>query len=410
MGNSIMSAQKLRLLFVNFGHFTDHLFMLIFAKAAVSAGLAFGLAADGAYAEMIPYGVPSLILFGACAPIAAHMADKWSRNAMITVFFIGIGLAAVATSFAQTPLHIAFGLAGVGIFAAIYHPVGIAMVVEGGGRVGWRLGINGVWGNMGVAAAPLITGFTLAAYDWRLAFIIPGVLSVLIGIGFALFTRSGRAEAPEKTAREKAHVGFAPGWKRALISVALVTTAGGFVFGAMTFIIPRMFEVRMTGITSDIALTGTLAAAVYAVAAFAQMIVGRAIDNRRVKPILLMIALGQPVFIGLMALQVDYALFGAALLAMTFVFGQIPISDAVLSRYVPDEWRAKVLSIKFLLNLMVGALALLAARTVLAAGGGFQSVMVMLAMAACFIVLAALVLPARSGAELDAVSHPQPAE
>ena len=137
-----MTAQKIRMLFLNFGHFADHLFMLIFAKAALSAGLAFGLAADGAYAEMIPYGVPSLILFGACAPLAAHMADRWSRNGMIVVFFIGIGLAAVATSFATSPLEIAVGLSVLGVFAAIYHPVGITMVIEGGGRVGWRLGIN----------------------------------------------------------------------------------------------------------------------------------------------------------------------------------------------------------------------------------------------------------------------------
>ncbi|MEK9724405.1 MAG: MFS transporter [Rhodospirillaceae bacterium] len=397
-------------MFLNFGHFTDHLFMLIFAKAAVSAGLAFGLAADGAYAEMIPYGVPSLLLFGACAPLAAHMADKWSRNVMIVVFFVGIGAASIATSFAQSPIQIAVGLAVLGVFAAIYHPVGIAMIIEGGGRVGWRLGINGVWGNMGVAAAPLITGFILADYDWRLAFALPGAFSIAVGVGYWLFWRAGYAVAPEATAREKAHVGFNPGWQRALLSLGLVTAAGGFVFGAMTFIIPRMFEVQMPNITTDIALTGTLAAAVYAVAAFAQMIVGRAIDKRRVKPILLSVALGQPVLIGLMAMQADWALFAAALLAMAFVFGQIPITDAVLSRYVPDQWRAKVLSLKFLLNLVIGAGALLAARTLLANGGGFQSVMVMLAGVACVIVVAALILPARSGAELDAVSAPQPAE
>ena len=62
------------------------------------------------------------------------MADKWSRNAMIVVFFIGIGLASVATSFATSPLEIAVGLAILGVFAAIYHPVGITMVIEGGGR------------------------------------------------------------------------------------------------------------------------------------------------------------------------------------------------------------------------------------------------------------------------------------
>ena len=405
-----MAAPKLRLFFLNLGHFTDHLFMLIFAKAAVSAGLAFGLASDGAYAEMIPYGIPSLVLFGACAPIAAHMADKWTRNGMITVFFIGIGIAAIATSFATTPLQIAFGLAAIGICAAIYHPIGIAMVIEGGGNVGWRLGINGVWGNMGVAAAPLITGFILAAYDWRLAFIIPGIISIGIGAVYGLFARTGRAVAPPSTAREKALVGFAPGWKRALLAIALVTSAGGFVFGAMTFIIPRMFEVSMPGVTTDIALTGTLAAIVYAVAAFSQLVVGRIIDKRSIKNVLICVALGQPIFIGLMSLQADYALFGAALLAMAFVFGQIPITDAVMSRYVPDVWRAKVLSIKFMLNLVVGALSLIAARTILAAGYGFSEVMSVLAIAACFIVLAAFVLPARAGSDLEPVSEASAAE
>lgn len=395
-----MNAQKLRLLFLNVGHFADHLFMLIFAKAAFSAGLAFGLAADGAYAEMIPYGVPSLILFGAGAPLAAHLADKWNRNAMIAVFFIGIGLASIATGFATSPLQIAIGLAVLGVFAAIYHPVGIAMVVQGGGNVGWRLGSNGVWGNMGVAAAPLITGFVLADYDWRLAFILPGVVSILIGLGFIAFVRSGRVRPPQATAREKALVGFAPGWKRALLCLALVTAGGGFVFGAMTFLIPRLFEVSMVNVSVDVAVTGMLAAAVYAVAAFAQLFVGNLIDKRPIKPVLVTIALGQPVLIGVMAMQADYALFAATMLAMTFVFGQIPIIDALLSRYVPDEWRTKVLSVKFMLNLVIGAMALLTARFILASGGGFETVMMVLAAAAVIIVIAALMLPARAGTEM----------
>lgn len=401
-----VDAQRLRFLFLNLGHFADHLFMLIFAKAAVSAGLAFGLAENGAYAEMIPYGIPAMILFGACAPLAAHMADKWTRNAMIVVFFVGIGAASIATGFADSPLQIGVGLAVIAVFAAIYHPVGIAMVIQGGGRVGWRLGVNGVWGNLGVAAAPLITGFILAAYDWRLAFIVPGAVAVLIGLGFARFVRSGRAVPPPATQQEKALVGFAPGWKRALIALALVTAAGGFVFGAMTFIIPRMFEVRMPGVTADIALTGILAAIVYTVAAFAQLIVGRLVDSHAVRPILIGVAVGQAALIGIMATQIDYLLFAAALVAMAFVFGQIPITDAVLSRYVPDVWRAKTLSVKFLLNLGIGAISLWTARTILAAGGGFESVLMVLALAACLIVAGALLLPAKSGAEAAPASAP----
>ena len=385
----------MRLLYLNFGHFIDHMLILIFAKAAFSAGIDFGFGKDGAYAEMLFYGIPSLVLFGACAPIAAHMADHWNRNGMLTVFFVGIGLASILTGFAQSLLQIGLGLGLIGIFASIYHPVGIAMVIEGGGKVGWRLGVNGLWGNMGVAAAPLVTGLILVQFDWRMAFIIPGSISILIGLGFLGFVRSVDVRAPEAIRQEKELIGFAPGWQRALVSLALVTAAGGFVFGAMTFLIPRLFEVRMQGITSDIAVTGTLASIIYAVAAFAQLVVGRAIDKRSIKNVLIFIAVGQPLLLFLMAMQTDYALFAVSLLAMGFVFGQIPITDAVLSQYVPDQWRAKVLSIKFLINLVIGALALMTARYLLSTGAGFEAVMRVISIAACFIVGAAILLPNR---------------
>ena len=386
---------SLRLLYLNFGHFIDHMLILIFAKAAFSAGIDFGFGKDGAYAEMLFYGIPSLVLFGACAPIAAHMADHWNRNGMLTVFFVGIGLASILTGFAQSLLQIGLGLGLIGIFASIYHPVGIAMVIEGGGKVGWRLGVNGLWGNMGVAAAPLVTGLILVQFDWRMAFIIPGSISILIGLGFLGFVRSVDVRAPEAIRQEKELIGFAPGWQRALVSLALVTAAGGFVFGAMTFLIPRLFEVRMQGITSDIAVTGTLASIIYAVAAFAQLVVGQAIDKRSIKNVLIFIAVGQPLLLFLMAMQTDYALFAVSLLAMGFVFGQIPITDAVLSQYVPDQWRAKVLSIKFLINLVIGALALMTARYLLSTGAGFEAVMRVISIAACFIVGAAILLPNR---------------
>ena len=394
-----MTSQQLRFTYLNVGHFVDHLFMLIFAKAAFSAGISFGLAEDGAYAEMIPYGIPSLVLFGAGAPLAAYIADKWNRNSMIVVFFVGIGLSAIATGLAQDPLQIAVGLAAIGLFASIYHPVGIAMVVQGGGKIGWRLGLNGVWGNMGGAAD----------YDWRAAFIIPGTIAIAIGIGFMIFVRRGGGKPPVPAAGEKEIVGFMPGWKRALFAISLVTSAGGFVFGTMTFVIPRMFEVSMPDVTMNVATTGLLAALVYAIAAFAQLAVGRLIDNYRIKPVLFVIALAQPILIGIMATQMNYALFFATLLAMAFVFGQIPITDTVISRYVPDAWRSKVMAVKLMLNLVIGALSLLAARYILESGAGFSGMIAVVAIVAALISLAALLLPGRVRREV-AVPTISPAE
>ena len=367
--------------------------MLIFAKAAFNAGIDFGIVKDIAYAEMISYGIPSLILFGACAPLAAFLADKWNRSGMLTVFFFGIGLAAIMTGLAQSLLQIGIGLALIGVFASIYHPVGIAMLIERGGKVGWILGMNGVWGNMGVAGAPLVTGFILAQYDWRMAFIIPGTVSIILGISYLAYTRRNGVRTALTTENKKDQIGFAPGWQRALVSLALVTAAGGFVFGGMTFLLPRLFDVRMQGITTDIAVTGTLAATIYVVAAFAQLVVGRQIDKRSIKHVLIFVACGQPLFLFLMAVYTDYNLFAVSLLAMSFVFGQIPITDAVLSQYVPDQWRTKVLSIKFLINLMIGAAALITARYLLSSGSGFEPVMQALAISACIVVVAAFLLP-----------------
>lgn len=401
-----MSAQKVRFFFLNLGHFVDHLFMLIFAKAAYDAGSAWGLGYD----EMIVYGTPAAVLFGAGAPLAAAAADKWGRNPLIVIFFVGIGVASIAASFATTPLALGFGLAAIGLFASIYHPVGIAMVIQGGGKVGTRLGVNGVWGNLGVASAPLLTGFILAAYDWRLAFAVPGVASIVIGLAFWAFVRSGRAAPPPASEREKAMVGMAPGWKRALLSLGLVTIGGGFVFGALIFLIPRLFEVHLTGISTDVAMTGLMAGLVYACAAFAQVGVGRIIDDRPIKPVLVTIAACQPPIILIMAYQQDWALFLTAFLAMAVVFGQIPITDAVLSRYVPDKWRAKVLSIKFMLNLCIGAAVLPFASYVLQAGGGFQTILLILAAAALLIVSAALLLPYQAAGEQHRAPAAQPAE
>ena len=111
----MIHQEKVRRFFINFGHFLDHMLMLIFAKAAFNAGIDFGINKDMAYAEMISYGIPSLILFGACAPLAAFLADKWNRSGMLTVFFFGIGLAAILTSLAQSLLQIGIGLGLIGV-------------------------------------------------------------------------------------------------------------------------------------------------------------------------------------------------------------------------------------------------------------------------------------------------------
>ncbi|MBT6271160.1 MAG: MFS transporter [Rhodobacteraceae bacterium] len=375
-------------IYLNISHFIDHFIMLIFAKAAYDAGREFGLG----YEEIIVFGVLGFILFGAAAPIASILANKYSRSVLMVIFHFGIGISAIICSFASTPWELSIGLGLIGVFAAIFHPVGIAMLLKNSKKLGYRLGINGVFGNMGVAAAPLITGFLLLISDWKLSFILPGIVCILYGVIFLLALRDEpKAVQTEKT-NERDDV-FAPQWRRALLALALTTTSGGFIFGAMTFIIPRYFELQLTGITSSVAITGLIASMVYAIAGFTQIGAGLLIDRFPAKPILFVIGVGQVIFIFLASTVSDLQLFFVTLVATSFVFGQIPIIDTIMSRYIPDKARGNVLSVKFALNLGAGASVLPISSLMLKNGYDLSSLFTVMSFIAMFVVLASLILP-----------------
>ena len=390
-------------IYLNIGHFLDHFIMLIFAKAAYDAGREFDLS----YEEIIAYGAFGFVLFGGMAPVAAQLADKFSRSLLMVIFHFGIGLAAIVAGCAQSVWQLAMAIALIGVFAAIYHPVGIAMLIKSNHKIGFRLGVNGVFGNMGVAAAPLITGMLLANGDWQLCFIVPGIFCLAYGVVFAFALEKSDSTVASKKSRSSD--AFAPQWRWALAALALSTASGGFIFGAMTFIVPRYFEISMANLTTSVAITGLLAAIVFAVASFSQIGVGWLIDRFSPKTILFYVACGQVVFIFLAATYTDLALFAAMLFAMCFVFGQIPTTDTILSRYVPDNWRTKVLSIKFLLNLSIGASVLPICGILMQAGFTMAHLFSLMSAVASLVMLAAIILPHQTSSDrVDIAANKSP--
>ena len=386
---SIKDTRNLTLpdMYINIGHFLDHFMMLIFAKAAFDAGRYFGLSYD----EIIIYGTLGLFLFGAAAPLAGWLADKYSRSIIIIIYPFGVSLGAFLCFLSTSPILLGFSIGVLGFFAAIFHPVGIAMLIRDSKKVGFRLGVNGVWGNMGVAAAPVLTGFIILNSNWQLSFLIPSIICLIFGIvqlkGFK------QINIKEEKTKQKTSNGLVEGWKIVLISLTMTTLAGGFIFGSLTFLIPRMFEVNLTGISVDVAITGLLAGVVYGIASFSQVGVGYLIDKYSPKIILGFVGIGQFFLIFLSSLYIDYALFFVMLMAMFFVFGQVPITDAILVRYVDDRWRARILSVKFLINLCAGASVLPLVSLFLGYGYTFSDLLTILSCLAIFVVVSAYMLP-----------------
>src|SRR3982074_3303820 len=181
--------------FVNVAHFIDHYAMLIFAAAVIVMGPALGMA----YSELLPYAPPGFVAFGAGSLLPGGLADCGSRRHMMVIFFAGIGISMIAVGLVQTPLQLGAALLSIGLFASIYHPVGTAMIVSYADRLGREMGLNGVFGNLGVASSALVTGVAGQFLGWRWAFILPGIVTILIGLVFARSVthedRSGHKQA-----------------------------------------------------------------------------------------------------------------------------------------------------------------------------------------------------------------------
>src|SRR5262249_54772963 len=233
------ARERLHFLLLNVGHFLDHLFTLIFATAAA---LALTREWGVGYRDLLLYATPGFFAFGVFALPAGWLADRWSRDGMMSVFFIGIGLASIATAFARTPFEMAVGLFVVGIFAAIYHPVGLAIVVQKWKGTGMRIAVNGVWGNLGVASAALITGYFIDHAGWRAAFVVPGMVSMLIGLAYTALVWPEIVRPPQRAGGPKAAttVRTTSADVRALLLrvsaiVFLTTAVSSIVFQSTTF-------------------------------------------------------------------------------------------------------------------------------------------------------------------------------
>jgi MFS family permease len=404
MGHRSLMKDRLHFLFLNVGHFLDHLFMLIFATVAALALISeWGMS----YAQLVPYATPGFIAFGLFSLPAGWLADRWSREGMMTIFFIGAGFAALATSFANGPLQVAIGLFAVGIFAAIYHPVGLAMVARGGAKMGRDIAVNGVWGNLGVGSAALLTGALIDTAGWRAAFWVPGLISIAIGVAYAwhfsdrFATRNAASAATPAPAAGGAAAEAAATtaeWRAMLIRVTAIifftTAVSSIIFQGTTFALPKVFEERLGGIAESATFIGWLAFIVFAIASMAQLVVGNLLDRYGPRLVFSGVAVIQIIFFLLMPGLSDWPALLVALGFMLGAFGQIPINDYMIGRMAKSELRASIYGTRYIVSFAVLA-AVLPLIAYVHANWGFDVLFHILAVAATAILLAVMLLPGR---------------
>lgn len=392
-----MRRSQINFLYLNLGHFLDHLFMLIFASvAALRLSQEWGMS----YAALIPYATPSFIAFGLCALLAGWIADKWSRSGMIVIFFIGIGASSIFAGMADSPLQIAFSLTCIGIFAAIYHPVGLAMVVQGRQRTGIPLAVNGIFGNMGVACAALLTGFLIDTAGWRSAFYLPGVISILLGISYLVFIKRETPAEQQQTgaggAKKSASAAVPRHVLLRVFAIIFFTTAvGGLIFQSTTFALPKVFAERLGDFAGSATQVGWYAFVVFALAAMSQLLVGYLVDRHSIRLVFAVVALLQAVFFFIMTQLSGVAALVVAVAFMFAVFGQIPINDVLVGRMARSEWHSRAFALRYVVTFSVMASAVPMIGWV-HGNWGFELLFKILTVAAMAIFSATLLLPRSS--------------
>ncbi len=384
-----MPSSRRIVAFVNIAHGFDHMLMLVFPTAVLAMEGAFSLP----YGELLTLSLGGFIAFGAFSIPAGWLGDRWSRHRMMALFFFGIGLSTLATGFAAEPWQLAVGLFCIGMFAAIYHPVGGALLIANVRKMGRDLGINGVWGNMGVALSALITGALADWFGWRAAFMLPGAAALAAGIFYVLLVpeqkQAGKAAGRKPLAIPRGIM------IRAFAVLAVVTVAGGLTFNAGTVSLPKMFEQRLDlGGLSTFGV-GAIAAAVFSFGAVAQLIIGSIIDRLPLRRVFIPVAALQAPCLFLAGWAVGWPLAGLAAGIMFAVFGQVTINDAMIARYTSDEWRSRAFAIRYVMSFGASATAVPLIAWLHGRSGDFQSLYMILGACGVIIFLAALAFPLR---------------
>ncbi len=382
-------SARLSLVFSCLGHAYMHVFTAFYFVIVLALEVDWRLP----YHELIELWTLGALLVGLGALPAGWLGDRWSASGMMVVFFLGLGLSGIVCGLLDTPAAMVVGLGSIGLFASIYHPVGIAWLVRNAESRGKALGINGVFGSVGVAMAGLAAGALIDAFGWRAAFMVPGVVSLATGLALLVCLRLGLVVegAGDRHAEPPPSRGD---MQRVFLVLVLTMLAIGLIFQATQAAMPKVFDLRLRDIAGQGTFgIGAIVAGVYLLGGAMQVIGGHLADRYPLKPIYLLALLFQVPVLAAVAGFAGLSLIGAAVLTVLLSAAALPAENMLLARFTPARHRSLAFGVKFVLAFATAPLAIAFVSFVQARSGEFVWLFAALAGIAAVATVAALMLP-----------------
>ena len=379
---------RVTLAFSCLGHAYMHLFTAFYFVIVLALEADWGLP----YHELIGLWTLGALLVGVGAIPAGWLSDRWSAAGMMVVMFVGLGLSGIVCAFLDTPAALLLGLSAIGLFSSIYHPVGIAWLVKSADRPGRALGINGIFGSVGIAAAGLLAGALIDFYSWRAAFFVPGVIALVTGLALFVCLRLGLVE--EGSARRAPPPASRGDMVRVFTILLMTMLAMGIIFQASQAAMPKVFDLRLRDLVGEGTFgVGALVALVYLTGGLMQVVGGYLADRYPLKPIYLFSwALQVPVLVGI-GLFSGLPLLVLATMTVMLGAGALPAENLLLNRYSPEKHRGLAFGIKYVIAFGSAPIALQLVAKMHARTGEFLWLFVSLAILAAVAAFAAVLLP-----------------
>ena len=389
---STLSRYRTSIGFSNAGHTFTHMCTVLYATAVLHLPGVFGLP----YGELLSLSSLGLILFGVAALPAGWLGDRWSVVGMMVVFFFGIGVGALITGIAESPRGLFVGLTAIGLFAAIYHPVGIAWIVASARKRGITLGVNAVFGNVGNSVAPVFVGAMIDFVSWRAAFIIPGLLALMTGAALLVAWQRGWVSDAKTDRTPAAELPDRSAVYRVFIVLTFTMACTGFVYAGLTNTMPKLFEM---GLGSELAVSYTeigLFVGIVSGAASVSSIAGGWLADRFSARAIYFVFWGLQIpLLFVITSMADLPLLVVALLVLSFNLSYSSAENMLIAHFTPIRWRAVAFGARFVLALGAAGITVILAGRIFDARGSFDVLYFWFGIAAISATAACLLLPAR---------------
>ena len=357
-----MDSRENRILVATcYGHFMSHFNMLVFP--AIVLPLAHRLNMSMAYVLDLSFWM--YCLFGISALPWGMIADRWGSKPLFLIYYLGAGLSGLAAAiWIDHPSTFSLALAMIGLFSGIYHPIGLGMISKGIKRMSLGMAYNGMFGSLGLASAPLLTGVVNWLWGPSAAYIFLGVLN-LLGVGLiAVLPRMEIHGAVEKSSGDENGNGYLV----AFLILLGVMMLGGVVYRGATVILPAYFELKNQaifhwihsaagiGLSKNLVAT-TIVSFIFIVGMLGQYTGGRTAERFDLRFCYLIFhAITIPAAL-LMAIASDMPLVILALIYFFFLLGMQPIENTLVAKFTPRKLRHSAYGTKFVLTFGVGALS-----------------------------------------------------